>query len=93
MDFLNRRAFENFDAKTRKEIQNQIVRFLDGITGPGKLIENFEIRRFEQDINQKDRIYLDVRLKPYFPAKNFLIKMDGQKGDEGAEWDTDYEQS
>lgn len=29
--------------------------------GPGKLIENFEIRRFEQDINQKDRIYLDVR--------------------------------
>ncbi|MRX64898.1 DUF5458 family protein [Maribacter luteus] len=93
MDFLNRRAFENFDAKTRKEIQNQIVRFLDEITGPGKLIENFEVRRFEQDINQKDRIYLDVRLKPYFPAKNFLIKMDGQKGDEGAEWDTDYEQS
>ncbi len=93
MDFLNRRAFENFNAKTRKEIQNQIVRFLDGISGPDKLIENFEIRRFEQDINQKDRIYLDVRLKPYFPAKNFLIKMDGQKGDEGAEWDTDYEQS
>ncbi|CAZ94469.1 DUF5458 family protein [Zobellia galactanivorans] len=93
MDFLNRRAFENFDARTRKEIQNQIVRFLDEITGPGKLIENFEIRRFEQDINQKDRIYLDVRLKPYFPAKNFLIKMDGQKGDEGAEWDTDYQQS
>ncbi|MGB5436708.1 MAG: type VI secretion system contractile sheath protein TssC, partial [Maribacter sp.] len=93
MDFLNRRAFENFDAKTRKEIQNQIVRFLDEITGPDKLIEDFEIRRFEQDVNQKDRIYLDVRLKPYFPAKNFLIKMDGQKGDEGAEWDTDYEQS
>ena len=92
MDFLNRRAFENFDARTRKEIQNQIVRFLDGITGPGKLIENFEIRRFEQDPTQKDRIFVDVRLKPYFPAKNFLIKMDGQKGDEGTEWDTDYEQ-
>jgi len=92
MDFLNRRAFENFNAKTRKEIQNQVVRFLDDITGPDKLIENFEVRRFEQDPNQKDRIYLDVRLKPYFPAKNFLIKMDGQKGDEGTEWDTDYEQ-
>ena len=93
MDFLNRRAFENFNAKTKKEIHNQIVRFLDEISGPDKLIENFEINRFEQDPNQKDRIYLDVRLKPYFPAKNFLIKMDGQKGDEGAEWDTDYEQS
>ncbi|WP_394749135.1 DUF5458 family protein [Spongiimicrobium salis] len=92
MDFLNRRAFENFDARTRKEIHSQIVRFLDGITGPGKLIENFEVKRFEQDPNQKDRIHLDVRLKPYFPAKNFLIKMDGQRGDEGAEWDTDYEQ-
>ncbi len=93
MDFLNRRAFENFNAKTKKEIHNQIVRFLDGICGPEKLIENFEIRRFEQDPNQKDRIHLDVRLKPYFPAKNFLIKMDGQKGDEGAEWNTAYEQS
>ena len=93
MDFLNRRAFENFNTKTRNEIQAQIVGFLDDITGPDKLIENFEIRRFEQDQNQKDRIYMDIRLKPYFPAKNFLIKMDGQKGDEGTDWDTEYEQA
>jgi hypothetical protein len=92
MDFLNRRAFENFTAVTRKEIMNQIVRFLDAITGPGKLIENFEIRKFEQDPVQKDRIHLDIHMKPYFPAKNFLIKMDGHKGDYGNEWDTEYEQ-
>lgn len=92
MDFLNRRAFENFNAKTRKETQGQIVKFLDGITGPDKLIENFEIKRFEQDYNQKDRIYLDIHLKPYFPAKNFMIKMDGQKGDDGTDWDSEYEQ-
>ena len=92
MDFLNRRAFENFTAVTRKEIMNQIVRFLDGITGPGKLIENFEIRKFEQDPVQKDRIHLDIHMKPYVPAKNFLIKMDGHKGDDGNEWDTEYEQ-
>ncbi|KQK24368.1 hypothetical protein AR438_17215 [Chryseobacterium aquaticum] len=92
MDFLNRRAFENFTAVTRKEIMGQIVRFLDGITGPGKLIENFEIRKFEQDPVQKDRIHLDIHMKPYFPAKNFLIKMDGHKGDDGNEWDTEYEQ-
>lgn len=90
MDFLNRRAFENFNAKTRKEILNQIVKFLDGVTGPDRLIEDFDIKRFEQDPQQKDRIFLDIRLKPYFPAKNFLIKMDGQKGDEGTEWDTEY---
>jgi len=92
MDFLNRRAFENFTAVTRKEIMNQIVRFLDAITGPGKLIENFEIRKFEQDPVQKDRIHLDIHMKPYFPAKNFLIKMDGHKGDDGNEWNTEYEQ-
>jgi hypothetical protein len=38
------------------------------------LIENFEIRRFEQDPVQKDRIHLDIHMKPYFPAKNFLLK-------------------
>lgn len=92
MDFLNRRAFENFTAKTRKEIMGQIVQFLDGITGPDKLIENFEVRRFEQDPIQKDRIYLDIHMKPYFPAKNFMIKMEGQKGDDGTDWDTEYEQ-
>ncbi len=93
MDFLNRRAFENFNVKTRKEIQEQIIRFLDGITGPGKLIEKFSIRRFEQDPVQKDRIYLDIHMTPYFPAKSFMIKMDGQKGDDGNEWDTQYNQN
>ncbi len=92
MDFLNRRAFENFNAKTRKELMGQIVRFLDGITGPDKLIEDFSIKRFEQDPKQKDRVFLDIHMKPYFPAKNFMIKMDGQKGDDGNEWDAEYEQ-
>ncbi len=93
MDFLNRRAFENFNVKTKKEIQTQIIRFLDSITGPGKLIESFTIKRFDQDPVQKDRIYLDISMKPYFPAKNFMIKMDGQKGDDGNDWDSKYEQA
>ncbi|BAV10183.1 hypothetical protein SAMN05421788_104447 [Filimonas lacunae] len=94
MDFLNRRAFENFTANTRKELNGQIVKFLDGITGPSKLIENFSIKRFEQDPNQKDRIYLDIHLKPYFPAKTFMIKLEGQKGEETdkTEWMSSYEQ-
>ena len=92
MDFLNRRAFENFNANTRKDLMNQIVKFLDGITGPDKLIEDFTIRRFEQDPVQKDKIHLDIHMKPYFPAKNFMIKMEGQKGDDGTAWDTEYDQ-
>jgi hypothetical protein len=92
MDFLNRRAFENFNANTRKELMGQIVKFLDGITGPSKLIENFTIKRFEQDPIQKDKIHLDIHMKPYFPAKNFLIKLEGQKGDDGTDWASKYEQ-
>jgi hypothetical protein len=92
MDFLNRRAFENFTAVTRKELNEQIVKFLDGITGPKKLIENFSIKRFEQDPVQKDKIHLHIHLKPYFPAKVFEITMTGQKGDDGNEWDTAYTQ-
>ncbi len=92
MDFLNRRAFENFNATTRKELMGQIIRFLDSITGPNKLIENFTIKRFEQDPIQKDKVHLDIHMKPYFPAKNFMIKMEGQKGDEGADWESEYEQ-
>jgi hypothetical protein len=93
MDFLNRRAFENFNANTRKDLMKQIIRFLDSITGPDKLIEDFTIRRFEQDPIQKDLIHLNIHLKPYFPAKNFMIKMEGHKGeDNNNEWDTEYEQ-
>jgi hypothetical protein len=92
IDYLNRRAFENFNSNTRKDLMNQIVKFLDSITGPDKLIEDFTIRRFEQDPVQKDRIHLDIHMKPYFPAKNFLIKLEGQKGDEGNEWASNYDQ-
>ncbi|GAB3947555.1 DUF5458 family protein [Spirosoma harenae] len=94
IDFLNRRAFENFNFNTRTEIQKQIVKFLDSITGPGKLIEKFKVIRFEQDPKQKDRILLDIHMVPYFPAKTFLLKLDGQKGDDpdSAQWKADYDQ-
>lgn len=94
MDFLNRRAFENFNINTKRDLQYQIEKFLDNITGPGNLIEKFKIMRFEQDPKQKDRIFLDIHMTPYFPAKNFLIKLDGQKGDDpdSSQWTSACEQ-
>lgn len=93
MDFLNRRAFENFNYETQRELKSQIAKFLNSIAGPGKLIEDFTITRFEQDPDQKDRVLLDINMKPYFPAKTFLIKMDGQKGEDKTEWESSYEQN
>jgi hypothetical protein len=96
VDFLNRRAFENWDHNMRMDIQNQIVRFLDGIAGPGKLIEKFSIKKFERDPDQKDRILLDIHMVPYFPAKTFLVSLDGTKGDDpdnpGRDWNAEYAQ-
>lgn len=57
------------------------------------LIEKFKIIRFEQDQKQKDRIYLDIHMTPFFPAKSFVIKLDGTKGDDGTNWNTNYEQA
>lgn len=92
IDFLNRRAFENWTSITERDLRQQIVKFLDSVTGPDKLIEKFRIIRFERDDIQKDRIHLDINMTPYFPAKSFMLKLDGHKGDDGNEWNTATEQ-
>lgn len=91
-DFLNRRSFENWSGKTERDLRSQIVKFLDSIQGPDKLIERSKVIRLEQDPNQKDRIYLDIHITPYFPAKSFVIKLDGTKGDDEANWNSEYSQ-
>lgn len=91
-DFLNRRAFELWNTKMEGNLRKQIVKFLDGIMGPDKLIEKFQIIRFEKDENQKDHIFLDIHITPFFPAKSFLVKLDGYKGDDGEEWKASFKQ-
>ena len=92
MDFLNRRAFENWNSKAERDLRGQISKFLDSIQGHGRLIEKFKILRFERDPKQKDRIFLDIHLTPYFPAKSFVIKLEGTKGDDENDWNSDYAQ-
>ncbi|PRY44145.1 hypothetical protein CLV58_103114 [Spirosoma oryzae] len=93
-DFLNRRAFENWNSLIEADLRRQIAGFLDSIKGPDKLIDQFRIMRLERDDKIKDRIYLDIRLTPYFPAKSFVIRLDGRRGDdvESPEWVSDYGQ-
>jgi len=91
MDFFNRRTFENFNAKVRKELMAQVVDFLDQNVGPNKLIDSFVIKKFEQDANDKNRIHLDLRIEPYFPSKSFALKMDFEATNEDKKWDTSYE--
>ena len=93
-DFLNRRAFENWTTRTEADLRSQIVKFLDGVQGPSKLIEKFKVLKIEQDKNQKDRVLLDIHITPYFPAKSFVIQLAGHKGDDPEEtvWESEYKQ-
>jgi len=92
-DFLNRRAFENWTTRTESDLRRQIVQYLDSIQGPKRLIEKFKILLIEQDEKQKDRINIDIHIKPFFPAKSFVIELHGRKGeDEVVDWDSKYKQ-
>lgn len=94
IDFLNRRAFENWTTRTEADLRGQVVKFLDSVMGPNKLIERFKVMKIEQDPNQKDRVLLDLHLTPYFPAKSFVIQLAGHKGDnpEDVSWESEYYQ-
>lgn len=94
IDFLNRRAFENWSTRTEADLRGQVVKFLDSIMGPNKLIERFKVMKIERDPNQKDRVLLDIHITPYFPAKSFVIQLAGHKGDgpEDAIWESEYNQ-
>ena len=93
-DFLNRRAFENWDTTVELDVKDQIVNYLNTVTGDGRLIEYFNIMKLERDENQKDRILLDIHITPFFPAKSFVLKLDGYKGeDESVTWKSNVQQS
>lgn len=88
-DFVNRRAFENWDTASEKKQRQIIVSYLDSIKGPGKEIEDYEIQAFRQDPVTK-HIYLFFALKAFFPGKTYVIKMDGMKVDDKVEWKAEY---
>ena len=87
-DFLNRRTFENIDNKMIEEIKGQIAGFLATIRGPGKIIEDFSNLDIRRHPTNPTHVIINVKLKPYFPAKVFEINLTGTKG----QWDSDLKQ-
>ncbi len=78
--FLNKRSMENWSGKVEKELTDEIVQFLDKIRGPGKIIDKFEPPKFRQDPTQLDRIFVDINITPFFPAKTFIVNLTGERG-------------
>jgi len=89
IDFLNRQAFVNWTPKVERDLRTEIGRFLGSIKGHDKIIESFSIVDLKQDPETKI-ISLDIHITPFFPAKNFLLKLGGTKGDTAEEWMAEF---
>lgn len=84
-NFFNDEAFINWNSQVKQELQQTIHDFLSDYKGPGKLIENYSLKGINQDPKTKD-ISIQVELKPFFAAKNFLIELTGHNGQAGVDW-------
>ena len=85
-NFFNDEAFINWNSSVKAELQQAVHDFLSDYKGPGKLIENYNLKGINQDPKTKD-IKIEVELKPFFAAKNFVIELTGHNGQAGVEWD------
>ncbi|MEM6844150.1 MAG: type VI secretion system contractile sheath protein TssC [Bacteroidota bacterium] len=89
IDFLNRQAFVNWTPKVQKDLGREISKYLNSIMGSDKIIQDYKLIKLDQDPETK-RINIDLHLTPFFPAKNFLLKLGGTKGDTAEEWQSEY---
>lgn len=85
-NFFNDEAFINWNSQVKAELQKTIHDFLSDYKGPGKLIENYSLKSIDQDPKTKD-IHIQVELKPFFAAKNFLIELTGHNSAAGVDWE------
>ncbi len=85
-NFFNDEAFVNWNPQVRAELTQAVHDFLIDYKGPGKLIENYNLKGINQDPKTKD-ISIQVELKPFFAAKNFLIELTGHSGSAGVDWE------
>ena len=85
-NFFNDEAFINWNSSVKGELQQAIHDFLSDYKGPGRLIENYNLKGITQDPKTKD-ISVQVELKPFFAAKNFLIELTGHNGTAGVDWE------
>lgn len=85
-NFFNDEAFINWNSSVKAELQQAVHDFLSDYKGPGRLIENYNLKGINQDPKTKD-ISVQVELKPFFAAKNFLIELTGHNGTAGVDWE------
>ena len=72
----NDEAFVIWDATVKSDMVENLQRFLSKYKGAGKLYENYVIKGVDRD-SATGNIHVQVELRPFFAAKNFLIELTG----------------
>lgn len=75
--FCNDEAFVIWDSTIRKEMEENLERFLSKYKGAGKLYEDYFIKGINRD-SVTGNILVQVEIKPFFAAENFLIELTGR---------------
>lgn len=83
--YCNMNALIVWDAHLRSEMLERLQMFLNQHKGPGKLFENYAIKDIQQDPETKN-ISVQVSLKPFYAAKDFLIELTGQNETGNMQW-------
>ena len=80
INFLNDEVLQNWDTKiSPKELKQKISDFLNANKGFGKLFEDYTWKADPKQDPDTKNITLDIDIKPYFAAKNFIVKLSADK--------------
>jgi hypothetical protein len=80
VNFLNDEVLQNWDTKVSpRELKGKISDFLNAHKGYGKLFEDYSFKSDPRQDPDTKNVTLDIDIKPYFAAKNFIIKLSADK--------------
>lgn len=81
MDYLNRKVFTNISNSEIADARKEISKFFDKCVREYKYLEATGKIDVKRDPNYRDRVQIYVNATPYFPAKNFVLRIDGKSGE------------
>jgi hypothetical protein len=81
MDYLNRKVFVNIKVNEVMGIQNEITRFFDKCVREYKFLERVGRVEVTPHPVERDRVNVYIHATPFFPARNFVLHLDGKDGE------------
>ncbi|WP_116127008.1 type VI secretion system contractile sheath protein TssC [Lewinella sp. IMCC34183] len=93
MDYLNRMLFINISTNAEMNIHKEVAKFFFTCQKNG-ILEKYGKVEIKRDPNQKDRVWVKVHATPFFPARNFVINLEGKSGDDPnspPDWESNVE--